>query len=523
MAVGWGLSVNLAAYHRARSVGHQPFVSACYAPYVGLSFDVHGMVSVCAFTRSTPLGQVGEHSLLDLWNSEPLAEIRAAVRADDLERWCSRCAEEIAGGNVHGVLAEGFDRFRVDPAMAGPTRLEFALSNACNLQCVMCSGEYSSAIRSHREGLPPLPARYGETFLEELAPFLPGLAQARFLGGEPFLAEVNFRIWELMIEVGSTAECNVTTNGTQWSPRMAAILEQLPFSIGVSIDGVRRQTVESIRSGASYDRIMSNLEQFLAYRERTGASISLTFCLMVENWQEFGEYLQFAEARGCRVFVNTVRQPPRHSLYHLPLETLRGVVDDLERARDEVAVNLDLNRDAWTEQIDRLSVHLAERSTGGESAKALEADVCSGDELMLRLADPRRDEGDLLTELAAVAHDGVVSRLRCDVSDTIVEGDRYLGIEVAPLIGRPATQLMSVLADRLGHRADVLSEAVVHGATARVVSFGEPGGRPTVLATVVRRGPRPHGTTRMAAILRPGRRAAPGSNVRFPVRSSRGR
>jgi MoaA/NifB/PqqE/SkfB family radical SAM enzyme len=463
------------AFHRSRSIEHQPFRAACYAPFVGLAFDVHGTVSVCAFTRATPLGHVGDAPLLDLWRGPAAEALRAAVVDDDLDRFCSRCAEEIDGGNLHGVLARGFDQFTAS-VPPWPTRMEFALTNACNLRCVMCSGEYSSAIRSHREGLPPLPDRYGEAFLDELAPFLPHLRQARFLGGEPFLAEVNFRIWERMIEAGTTAECNVTTNGTQWTPRMERVLEALPFSVGISVDGATAGTVEAIRAGASHERILATIDRFLALRERRGTSVSLTYCLMVENWRELADFLRFADDRECDVYVNTVRQPPVHSLYHLPRPALAAVVDELDRHHDAVAASLGRNRHVWVEQTGRLRRHLAEGVEVDVRWQALAVALTEAD-------DPAR----LLPAPVAV--------LETDADDLLVGGDEYLGIDVRPLHGGPAGRLLEVVAARFGHRADVLAEAVVPGTTARVVRFGGD----VVVATVVRR--QGSGCRRLAARL----------------------
>ena len=497
--------MNLDRYHAARSIGHQPFRSACYAPFVGLSFDMHGTVSVCAFTRANPLGRVGERPLAEMWNGAVIEELRDAVRADDLALACTRCAEEIAGGNLHGLLASGFDPFVADERAPWPARMEFALTNACNLQCVMCSGEFSSSIRSQREGLPPLPSLYGAAFLEELGPFIDHLRQARFLGGEPFLAEINFRIWELMIERGSSAECNVTTNGTQWNRRIASVLDRLPFSVGISIDGTSRATVESIRAGSSYERIMANLDRFLAYRERTGASVSLTFCLMVDNWHEFADYLLFGEERGCQVFVNTVRQPPRHSLYRLPTDELRAIVDRLEADRDRVAHRLELNRNVWNEQLDRLRAELEERTASGEPTWRPVVQRRFG-ELLGRLADPAADDEDVVGLLRSAACDGLVWIVRCDAEDRIVQGDRYLGVDLGPAGVERSAELFVAAADQFGHRIDIVDERIVKGAPSRLVSYQGPGRTPTIVATVTRRGPSPYAVTKMAAILVSGER-----------------
>jgi MoaA/NifB/PqqE/SkfB family radical SAM enzyme len=501
MTTAIGASGDLGGYHAARAIAHQPFRSACYAPFVGLSFDITGAVSVCAFTRATPLGRIGELPLIEMWKGRRINELRDAVERDDLQHACSRCAEEIAGGNLHGVLAAGFDQFPARRQPDWPTRMEFALSNTCNLQCVMCSGEFSSAIRSQREGLPPVPNRYGQDFLDELEPFLPHLQQARFLGGEPFLAEVNFRIWERMIDLGVATECNVTTNGTCWTPRVERVLDRLPFSIGVSIDGVTQRTVERVRAGASHRQIMDNLQRFVRYRDRTGASLSLTFCLMVDNWHEFADYLVMGEELGCQVYVNTVRQPPVHSLYHLPGDQLDQVVRGLERDLERVGGRLEMNRLPLIEHLERLRQHGAERAEEELTFASGAADRGRYHRLAEQLCSELSSESEVIDALREASSDGQVHVLRCDADDRLVEGTDYMGIPVQPLLGSPASRLFPMLAERFGHRADVLAEQVGPGVTARIVSFRSDGRSPTVMVSMTRRGEAAGTTTRIAALL----------------------
>ncbi|MFZ4432485.1 MAG: radical SAM protein [Microthrixaceae bacterium] len=496
--------LDLTEYHRRRDVAHQPFRSACYAPFVGMSFDMNGSVSVCAFTRTTPLGQVGSTPLLDMWRGSAVAALRDAVVRDDLAYACTRCAEEIAGGNVSGSLAAGFDQFPAARVPEWPTRMEFALTNQCNLQCVMCAGEFSSSIRSRREGLPVLPQRYDAAFIEELTPFLVHLDQARFLGGEPFLADINFRIWERMIEVGATAECNVTTNGTQWTPRIERVLEALPFSIGVSVDGFRPETVESIRSGVDHGRLLENLGRFVEYRDRSGSSLSLTYCLMVPNADEFVDFLVFADGLDCDVFVNTVRQPPELSPYLLGVDELAALVGRLERQRASVGARLGRNAGVLDGQLERLAAHLDGLRDGDPELIGGAVRTRRSVDLLDRLPGPEVPESELVERIRELSVDGVVDVVRADEEDCIVEGRRYAGLDLSDWTGAPASTIHPTLAGELGLRVDVLASRSGGGSVARVLAFADPGASPTVVLAITQRGPSPWSTTRYAAVLERG-------------------
>lgn len=472
------------SYDAVRTIDHQPFGSACYAPFVSLYLDVHGRILACGSNRTTVLGWVGEVTLSDAWNSRAVRDLRESLVVYDLDHGCQRCEMEITGGNPTGALAEGFDHFEAQPIGEEhwPTRMEFALSNTCNLQCVMCSGDFSSAIRAHRERLPPLPSRYGPQFLDELRPFLSRLRQARFLGGEPFLTSEYFQIWDLMIEEGVSIDCNVTTNGTQFGSRVQEVLDHLPFSIGVSMDGVRAETVESIRAGASFERIMKNLQRFREYTLERGTSLSLTYCLMLPNWSEFADYLLLAEDLGCGVYVNTVMQPPRYSLYRLPVGELAAIVDAMERRTPAILPRLILNGSVWEGQLRRLRERVRTLTGSGDT----EAGRAGRDwsDLVDRLTEGEMSQARLEHHLGPVAVGGDVSSVACDEQGVIVGGTGYLGLIGDQIVGARYLEQVDLLYAGFGNRLDILAERTANGAVARVLRFRDVDGRTTVAATV---------------------------------------
>lgn len=224
----------------------------------------------------------------------------------------------------------------------------------------MCNGTASSSIRGHREKLPPLANPYGDTFFEELRAFLPHLKVAKFLGGEPFLQEQCYRIWNMLIEDGVRLPCHVTTNGTIFNPRVERILEALEIGISISLDGLTKQTIESIRVNARYETLMQNLERFRAYADGRKRSFGLTFCLMRQNWHELGDFCLFADDLGSPVFVNSVRRPPEMSLYTLPLADLARIVEVMERQGETLLRKLRKNKPVWEGQLLLLRKRLSD-------------------------------------------------------------------------------------------------------------------------------------------------------------------
>jgi radical SAM protein with 4Fe4S-binding SPASM domain len=470
------------AFDATRDLRHMGFRSACYAPSASMYFDVRGNVIACCQSTTSVLGNVNEQPLEHIWRGPDARAMRERLADYEHPSGCEFCAWQVEDGNHDGMFSVLFDRFAVAEIHPDwPVEMEFALSNTCNLQCVMCDGDFSSTIRARREHRPPLASAYGDGFFEQLRPFLPHLRLARFFGGEPFLIPEYQRIWDLMIEVGATAEANATTNGTIRSRRVEDTLDQLRFSIGVSLDGASRETIESVRVGADFDVVMGNVAWFRDYCERVGTGFGLTYCLMTVNWHEFADFLRLADDLGAGAAVNTVTNPPSLSLYGLP----RHELDEVVATMAAQAPALGLNAPVWEREVERLRhwgerlirreasdevpVYFERRSpsagAGGGPVTPRPADAAfaeTGDELSLTAAQ---------AELARLGDEA--STLVTDRSDTVVEvaGPEFLGLPEAELRGRPFLEVLAGLERLYGRSTDLEESALAPNAVRRVATF----------------------------------------------------
>ena len=350
------------AFDATRDFRGKSFRSACYAPFVSLNFNTRGDVVACCKNQIYVLGNVGEVGLDEIWNGPKVKTLRRAVERYDYGAGCEFCEWQVRAGDYRGVFSRRFDEFEVtetDPRW--PTTMEFTISNTCNYECIMCSGELSSSIRARREGLPPMPKVYGDAFFADLRKYLPHLRSAVFMGGEPFLAHENYRIWDMMIEDGSSVPCHVITNGSQWNERVERILDRLPVRVCVSLDGATKDTVESVRLNARFEVVMENVRRFLDSTRRKGTGFSLSYCLMRQNWREFGAFLLLAEGLGCSTWINTVVDPPACSLYSLPSGELAEVVAAMDEEEKDLLPRLRINRQVWLDGVGSLRKQAAEQ------------------------------------------------------------------------------------------------------------------------------------------------------------------
>jgi MoaA/NifB/PqqE/SkfB family radical SAM enzyme len=346
---------SLAAYDATRDFSQKAVRSLCYAPFTNLFFDRLGDVRVCCWNWQVPVGNVLRNSMDEIWHGPKIEALRRTLAANAFAKGCDFCQFQTAEGVFAGVKMRQFDRFAVtgeDPQW--PKQMEFSISNACNLECVMCDGNHSSAIRAHREKRPPMPRIYSDAFLDSMRAYLPHLTQAKFLGGEPFLVVEHFRLWDMMIADGVKTLCHVTTNGTQYSERIERVLAAIPFGFSISLDAVTKRTYESIRVNAVFEEVMANARRFREYVRERKTSFSFTYCLMSNNWREFGEFCLMADQWEAAVGINTVRTPPELGIYTMPVSELRKILDGMERQAPELSMRLKRNKAVWFDELERI-------------------------------------------------------------------------------------------------------------------------------------------------------------------------
>jgi MoaA/NifB/PqqE/SkfB family radical SAM enzyme len=320
-------------YNSIRAPGDRGAV--CHAPFVSLNFEQNGNVTACCYNRKFVLGRYPDHSVAEIWEGAPIRELRAALERADFTKGCQLCLEQLESRNFSGMRSRFFDGLR-DPAGPAaalrPRIVEFELSNACNLECIMCSGYFSSSIRRNRERLPPMPNAYDDAFVEQIRPYLTELAWAKFLGGEPFLNPLYFKIWDAIAASGSAVKTVITTNATILSPKIKRLLDRLKPYLVLSIDSLDRANYERIRKNASYDGMRANLDYFIDYARRQARTVDIVVCPIRDNWRDMPDLFRFAQDRTIQIGINTVNWPVEVSLRSLTRPELSEIVAQLAQA-----------------------------------------------------------------------------------------------------------------------------------------------------------------------------------------------
>lgn len=178
---------------------------------------------------------------------------------------------------------------------------------SCNLACRMCTVPQRPGGADVQRGALSL-----ERFLAWLDQ-LPGLAELQLQGlGEPLLN----RALADMIRAAKARGIRVGTNSnlTLLTPRRAQALVAAGLDeLSISIDGATRATYERIRVGASFDKLLRNIDRLVAARAAHGHGtprLRLVMVLMRHNVDELPLLVELAAAHGVEgVLVQRLAHP----------------------------------------------------------------------------------------------------------------------------------------------------------------------------------------------------------------------
>ena len=277
--------------------------NCCIAPYSTINFDTMGYIRVCCYNNDFILGEYPNVTLREAWDNPQRKKFIESLTALKFPKGCEQCRLQIIKQNVKNSLFSSFDQYDDIVHPDNPVVFNFDFGSICNYECIMCGGKWSSSIRKNREKLPPLKSPYDENFINQLVEFMPTMQVANFLGGEPFLNSIYYKIWDLMYEHCPNIFVSITTNGSIFNPRIKDILTKLKKScIVVSLDSLKEETYQFIRKNGNFEKVMKNIQEF----KSLGKFASIAFCPMIQNVRELPDIIKFCIDNQIGLGINDV-------------------------------------------------------------------------------------------------------------------------------------------------------------------------------------------------------------------------
>ena len=252
----------------------------------GLTINPDGSIVLCCVSSQNKLAHISEiDDLNQFYNSSLFNYIREKMKSGLLPtETCQAC--NFAREQGHTAAIDSWVREKIkwtsdDIDYHTISFLEFAPSNICNQNCVMCGSFYSSKwveweLDAIEDGLTfrfKEKHQYVTNFhnevwsmddkdLQKIYDVLPNVKRINLKGGEPFADKRNYDLIRHCIKLDNPPLISATTNfSTIPNEIMDLICDYPKFRMGVSIDGTDK-VYEWVR-GASYKQTIDNCHTYM--------------------------------------------------------------------------------------------------------------------------------------------------------------------------------------------------------------------------------------------------------------------
>lgn len=219
-----------------------------------------------------------------------------------------------------------------------PRRLVFELTNACNLNCVMC-GRNSAEFK---------PTVFNFEWTEYFNSVVENVEEVTLMGwGEPTVHPEFKKFLHWAYEKGIRKY--FCTNGMKLDTLIDDIFATETDVIGISLDGADKRTNDRIRRGADFDKIISNIEKIAQIKSERNLNypyMNFVLTAMKSNFKQIPEMIQLAKKIGVqevKVVYLTVFEKNMldESLYNC-IDDVRKVFDESEQLAEQLGIALKL-------------------------------------------------------------------------------------------------------------------------------------------------------------------------------------
>lgn len=344
---------DLTNVQRTRLLEDQNF---CIYPWVHMYVEPSGRVQPCCgasgTSTDTALGSTHRNALKEIWNDQPMRDLRLRMINNQPSNGCNRCYEQEAAGffsmrnsanKHHGHHIARVDSTQVDGAVDNFSMIywDVRFSNLCNLRCRSCGPSFSSSWYQDQLKLAPdyaeshkpliFAGKYETDLWEQLIDHIDDVEQIYFAGGEPMMMEEHYRILEELERRGKfDVRLIYNTNFTQTSLKDRSVFDYWKkfksVAVGASLDDMGARG-EYIRKGTVWADVEQNRRTMLQVCPNVDFYISATVSILNawhvpdfhRNWVEQG----LINARDFN--INILTDPPFYRLDIAPQEFKREI------------------------------------------------------------------------------------------------------------------------------------------------------------------------------------------------------
>ena len=219
-----------------------------------------------------------------------------------------------------------------------PRRLVFELTNACNLNCVMCG----------RNAADFKPTVFDMDVFRSFEPIMDDIEEVTLMGwGEPTIHPHFAEMLEIIDR--HSARKYFCSNGMNLKKLHNTLFDCHVDVFAVSLDGAYPETNDRIRRGSDINFITTELAAIEEEKHRRGLSypyINFVFCAMKSNFREIPELVRVAARCGIDevkvVFLTVFEENLLGETLWGMTEEVRAVFDEAKEIGDELGILLKL-------------------------------------------------------------------------------------------------------------------------------------------------------------------------------------
>jgi MoaA/NifB/PqqE/SkfB family radical SAM enzyme len=280
----------------------------CTHPFEWFELHPDGKVfSCCPAWLKTPIGNLLEQPLMDIWNGPAAQGLRRNILNGSFHNCSRKRCPHLAsltppvmalGTVTDEQVREALNRGR--PILPfGPKILNLCFDPTCNLACPSCRREKKAAAGKERQRVETLAA----LVVDQAAPHAEALIVSGF--GDPFgsptyrqlLQEISNHTWPRLRRV------DLHSNGQLWSePAWKTFpgLRPLVRSAEISIDAASPATYAENRRGGDFTRLLANLD----FIRTLPIELKLSCVVQRNNFRELPAFIELARCYGATSYFS---------------------------------------------------------------------------------------------------------------------------------------------------------------------------------------------------------------------------
>ncbi|GAB1401796.1 hypothetical protein MASR1M68_07070 [Elusimicrobiota bacterium] len=171
-----------------------------------------------------------------------------------------------------------------------PLRLGINLSNACNLECIMCY------VKDFKWKFP-------KEKINEIKDFFPYLEKMMWQGGEVFALDY---FTDLLLESSRypNIQQGIITNAQLLNKKTIDLLVDMNLELTISVDGVNKDTYEKIRKNASFEKLVQNMQYIAKTRNKNNKNFTwgINFVVCGHNDKQLFSLFEIAHRYNADFF-----------------------------------------------------------------------------------------------------------------------------------------------------------------------------------------------------------------------------